>query len=209
VRVRERSLLRTVLIAVATGIAFGAAVRITRHASTPIPKIGALGVPWLAVGFAIGALERDRRRAALAAALALVMAVGTYYFSQWFVEARSTFGYALKMGVLWSLGAAVAGACFGMLGSAWRVRMGRPLAVAVLSGAFAGEALLLLATWHSPAAQVVLGCELVSGAALPFLLARGRQIAPALALTVVATLTVVAAEAVVRHVMHGAGWAGG
>jgi hypothetical protein len=209
VRVRERHLLRTLLIAVAAGIAFGAAVRISRHASTPIPKIGALGVPWLALGFAMGALERDRRRAALAAAIALVTAVGTYYFSQWFIEGRSTFGYAFRMGVLWSLGAALAGAAFGMLGSAWRARVGSTIAVAVISGAFVGEALLLLGTWRSDAAQVVLGCELVVGVVLPFLLARRRQIAPALALTVVAALSVIATEAAIRSAMHAAGWAGG
>jgi hypothetical protein len=199
---------RHLLIAVAAGIAFGAAMRITRHAATPIPSISALGVPWLAVAFAVGALERDRRRAGFAAASALVVAVGTYYFSEWFIESRASFGYALGMGVLWSIGAAVAGACFGALGSAWRTRVGGTLAVALLSGAFAGEALLLLGTWRSDAAQVVLACELALGAALPFLLARRREIAPVLALTVAATLTVFAAEAAVRGAMQAAGWAG-
>jgi hypothetical protein len=208
--VRDRQLVRTVLVAIAAGIVFGAAMRITRHASAPIPKVGSLGVPWLALAFAVGALERDRRRAAAAAAIALVAAVGTYYVSEWFVEGRASFGYALRMGFLWSIGAALAGACFGALGSAWRARVGGPIAVAVLSGAFAGEALLLLGTWHSDAAQIVLGCELALGIALPFVLSRRiRQIAPALALTVAVALTVFATEAAVRGAMHAAGWAGG
>jgi hypothetical protein len=207
--VRGRQLARTVLVAIAAGIAFGAAMRLSRHASAPIPKIGSLGVPWLAVAFAVGALERERRRGAWAAALALVAAVATYYFSEWLVEGRATFGYALRMGVLWSLGAALAGGCFGALGSAWRARVGSTIAVAVISGAFAGEALLLLGTWRSAPAQVVLGCELAVGAALPFLLAGRRRIAPALALTVVVTLSVVATEAAIRGAMHAAGWAGG
>jgi hypothetical protein len=87
--------------------------------------------------------------------------------------------------------------------------VGSTVAVALLSGAFAGEALLLLGTWHSEAAQVVLGCELALGVALPFVLARRRQVAPALALGVAVTLTVFATEAVVRGAMHAAGWAGG
>jgi hypothetical protein len=206
---RERRLLRTVLIAVAAGIAFGAAMRMSRHASAPVPKIGSLGVPWLALAFAVGALERDRRRGAAGAAIALVAAVGAYYFSEWFVEGRASLGYALRMGLLWSLGAALAGVGFGTLGSAWRARVGSIVAVAVLSGAFAGEAVLLLGTWHSAAAQVVLGCELALGIGLPFLLARRREIAPALALSVAVALTLAGGEAVVRGAMHAAGWAGG
>jgi hypothetical protein len=206
---RDRQLVRTVLVAIVAGIAFGAVMRLSRHASAPIPKISSLGVPWLAVAFAVGALERNRRRAAVAAGLALVVAVGTYYVSEWFVEGRASFGYAVRMGFLWSLGAALAGACFGALGSAWRARVGSTIAVAMLSGAFAGEALLLLGTWRSDAAQVVLGCELALGAALPFVLARRRQIAPALAMTVAVALTVFATEAAVRGAMHAAGWAGG
>jgi hypothetical protein len=205
---RERHLVRTALIAVAAGIAFGAAMRMSRHASAPIPKIGSLGVPWLALAFAVGAIERNRLRAAAGAAIALVSAVAVYYFSQWFIEGRATFGYAVRMGVLWSLGSALAGAGFGTIGSAWRRRVGSTVAVAVLSGAFAGEALLLLGTWHSSAAQVVLGCELALGLALPFVLARRREIAPALGLAVVVALTLAATEAVIRGAMHAAGWAG-
>jgi hypothetical protein len=205
---RERHLARTLLVAVAAGLAFGAVMRITRHLSTPIPKIGSLGVPWLAVAFAVGAFERERRRAAVGAAIALISAVGAYYFSQWYLEGRATFGYAIRMGVLWSLCAAIAGAGFGMLGSAWRARVGSTIAVALISGAFAGEALLLLATWQSAAALAVLGCELVLGISLPFLLARRREIAPALALTVCVAVTLAVSEGIIRHAMHAAGWAG-
>jgi hypothetical protein len=137
-----------------------------------------------------------------------VAAVGTYYLLQWYVEGRASLGYALRMGVLWSLAAVACGAAFGALGSAWRARAGGTIAVALLSGAFAGEALLLLTVWHSTAAHVVLGAELALGAALPFVLARRRQIAPALALTAVAALAVFASEAAVRGAMHAAGWAG-
>lgn len=205
---KHRELARSLLVAVAAGIAFGAVMRLARHASAPIPKIGGLGVPWLAVAFAVGALERRRSRGAATAAIALVTAVGTYYVIEWSVEGFVTFAYALRMGFLWSLGALLAGASFGALGAAWRARVGSTIAVAVLSGAFAGEALLLLGTWRSDDAQVVLGCELALGVALPFVLARRRQIPPALALTVVVALTVLATEAVVRGAMHAAGWAG-
>jgi hypothetical protein len=203
-----KHLLRSVAVAVAAGIAFGVAMRLSRHASTPIPKVASLGVPWLALAFAVGALELDRRRGAAAAALALVTAVAVYYLSLWRIEGLAGFAYAARMGVLWSLAAAAAGAIFGALGSAWRARVGSTVAVALLSGAFAGEALLLLTTWHSQAAQVVLGAELVLGLALPFLLAHRRQMPVTLALTAATALAVFASEAAVRGAMHAAGWAG-
>ena len=112
------------------------------------------------------------------------------------------------MTVGWSAAAALAGASFGMLGAAWRRRRGA-FAAAALSGAFVGEALLLLVTWRSEAAYVVLTCELAVGIALPFALAHGRARGPALALTALLALTLAGTEAVVRVAMHSAGWAGG
>jgi hypothetical protein len=200
---------RSLLVAVLAGIAFGAAMRLSRHAATPIPKLGSLGVPWLAVAFAVGVIERPRRRAAAVGAATLIVAVCVYYLSEWLIEGRASLGYALLMGVLWSLGAGLAGAAFGALGAAWRERVGSAPAVAILSGAFVGEALLLLSTWRSGAAQVVLACELGLGIALPLLLARRRELMPALALTAVVALTLAGAELAVRGAMHAAGWAGG
>jgi hypothetical protein len=205
---RAREIARTLLTVLVAGVALGAAVRGMRHASPPVPKIASLGVPWLAVAFAVGALERERLRAALAAASALVLAVGVYYLLEWRVEGQVSALYAAAMTVAWSAAAAVAGAGFGTLGAAWRRRRGA-FAAAALSGAFVGEAGLLLVTWHSEAAYAVLGCELALGVALPFALARRRELAQALLLTAVVALTLAGTEAVIRAAMHGAGWAGG
>jgi hypothetical protein len=193
----------TILIA---GIALGATMRLMRHAGTPIPKIAALGVPWLAVAFAVGALERERLRAAASAAAALVLAVGVYYLLQSGVEGRTSVRYAALMAVLWSLASVGVGAAFGALGAAWRQRRG-PVAAAVLSGAFVGEAMLLLVVWRSDAAYTVLTCELVVGLALPFALTRRSAVALPLTLAVAVALAV--AEAAVLVVMRSAGWAGG
>lgn len=200
---------RTALIAIAVGIALGVTMRVFRHAGQPVPKIASLGVPWLGIAFAIGAWARDRRRAALVAGATLVIGVGVYYLLEWGVEGRASWLYAGAMFVGWSAGAAVAGAAFGWLGAVWRGSRRPALAAAAISGAFAGEALLLHFAWHSEAAQTVVLCELALGAALPFALARGRALLPALALTLTVALAVAGLEAGVREAMHSVGWAGG
>jgi hypothetical protein len=80
--------------------------------------------------------------------------------------------------------------------------------VALLSGALAGEAMLLFGEWHNrTTAHVVLASELVLGAALPYLLARPR-LARTVALTAAVAVGVMVAEASVRDAMHAAGWRG-
>src|SRR3954471_24216795 len=164
---------RAALIALGLGVALGFREQSLRHSSPPLPWLTALGVPWLATAFAVGALVRGRRRAPLAGAATLVLAVITYYLVMRLSAGHTTTGYVLKVGTAWSIAAAAAGAAFGTLGAIWRARAPRStLAIAAISGAFAGEALLLLETWHSRAAQTVLAWELVVGMALPFVLSR-------------------------------------
>src|SRR4051812_27238034 len=172
---------RALAIAVAAGTMLGCLEQGLRHASPPIPWLTALGVPWLATAFVVGALVRGRRRAPLAAAAALVVAVATYYLVMYAVVGHTSGGYALRMFVAWSLAAAPAGAAFGLLGAMWRRAEPRrsTLATAAMSGAFAGEALLLLGTWRTHAAQAVLACELMLRAAPPLVLAPPRQPPPA------------------------------
>jgi hypothetical protein len=200
---------RALAIATASGIALGCLEQGLRHASPPIPWLTALGVPWLATAFAVGAIVRGRRRAPLSAALTLTVAVVTYYLVMWLVVGHTSGAYAMRMAAAWSLAASLAGAGFGFLGAVWRKRARRStLAAAAISGAFAGEALLLLGTWRSHAAQAVLACELVLGLALPFVLARRGQLAAGLALTVAVALALAGAEAGVREAMRSTGWAG-
>jgi hypothetical protein len=200
---------RAVLIALGFGVALGFLEQSLRHSSPPLPWLTALGVPWLATAFVVGALVRGRRRAPIAAAATLVFAVITYYLVMRLTAGHTTTGYVLRVGAAWSVAAAAAGAGFGALGAAWRARARREtLATAAISGAFAGEALLLLDTWHSRAAQTVLAWELVVGMALPFVLSRRRRLARALALTAAVALALAGAEAGVREAMRSAGWAG-
>jgi hypothetical protein len=201
---------RALAVAVAAGVVLGCLEQGLRHASPPIPWLTALGVPWLATAFAVGALVRGRHRAPLAAAGALVVAVATYYLVMYSIVGHTSAAYALRMVVFWSLAAAPAGAAFGLLGAMWR-RAEAPrstLATAAISGAFAGEAVLLLGTWRTHAAQAVLACELAFGLALPFVLARRRQLGGALVLTAAVALALAGAEAGVREAMRATGWAG-
>src|SRR4051812_10852539 len=200
---------RACAIAVAPGVALGCLEQGLRHASPPIPWLTALGVPWLATAFAVGALVRGRRRAPLAGAAALVVAVVTYYLVMRLSVGHTSTGYVLRVGAAWSVAAAAAGAAFGSLGAAWRARAPREtLATAAISGAFAGEAVLLLGTGRAGAAQAVLASELAVGVALPFVLARRRRVAAAVALTAAVALALAGAEAGVREAMRSAGWAG-
>ena len=200
---------RAVAIATASGIALGCLEQLLRHASPPIPWLTALGVPWLATAFAVGAVVRGRWRAPLSAAFALTVAVASYYLVMWLVVGHTSGEYATRMAAAWSLAASIAGAGFGFLGAVWRKRARRStLAAAAISGAFAGEALLLLGTWRTHAAQAVLACELAVGLTLPLVLTQRRQLAAGLALTVAVALALAGAEAGVREAMRSAGWDG-
>ena len=206
-RVR-REHVRSALIAIVAGVALGVAMRLMRYADAPVPKIAALGVPWLAVAFAVGALEREKWRAMRTAAASLVTAVGVYYLLESPVEGHTSLRYAAAMTVAWSVAGIAVGAVFGRLGAAWR-QWRSTFASAALGGAFVGEAMLLLVVWRSDAAYAVLMCELVVGIALPLALARRRALALALPMTLAVAIAFAAAEATIRVVMHSAGWAGG
>jgi hypothetical protein len=111
------------------------------------------------------------------------------------------------VGVAWSVVGVAIGAVLGWAGDAWRRRRGEAVGVAILAGALAGEAFLLLGEWHNRTARAVLACELVLGAMLPFALARGRLV-QAVALTAAVALVVAGLEEVVRGAMREAGWRG-
>jgi len=81
------------------------------------------------------------------------------------------------------------------------------VAAGVLSGALMGEAILFFSLWDSPLARYILLAELMAGALLPLVLARGAR-ARALGLGVgalVAALTVVAEATVLQVVRVAAG----
>lgn len=196
--------------AVLTGLALALLGRASDHLSPVVEWAFNLGAPWLIAAFALGAFLAERRAAAAAGAAALAIGVATYYAIFTLVEHLPP-TYAIAVGTAWSLAAALAGAAFGWAGATCRSRLSMRCvaAVGLLSGALMGEALLLFSLWHSPVARRILLAELVAGALLPLVLARGGR-ARALTMGVgalFAALTVVA-EAAMLHVVRAAAGAG-
>lgn len=93
--------------------------------------------PWLVTAFAAGALNPDTRRGALAGALALTVAVVTYYAGL-IVRAVAPDDVGVVT-LAWVGVAALAGPAFGAAGGAWRERR-HPIAVGILAGALLAEA---------------------------------------------------------------------
>jgi hypothetical protein len=80
--------------------------------------------------------------------------------------------------------------------------------VALLAGALAGEALLLMTAWSGRAADLVLAAELAAGVGVLVLARKRVPLGVTLALFVVATVAVAQSEGIVRDALRLAGWAG-
>jgi hypothetical protein len=216
--------LATIAAAIGLGVAarYASGAGLIAHAgpiAEPAGKLGpwvvALGAPWLAVAWALGAVARRVDAGAVAGALALAGGTGAWYaFTVWQVG-RGALGYALPVSMAWAMAAIVAGAVFGIAGALWRTGStdgGRALGAAVLAACFIGEAVLLATIWNGRAARVVLSAELLFGLALPFLLLGGRHqrraLALALLLTAVLAVFAAGAESVVRDALRHVGWGG-
>lgn len=170
--------------------------------------VAALGVPLLAMCWGAGAVAGRPGAGAIAGAVAMTVATGTYYVLH-------VHHFGARMGLLpvivgWGAASLAAGGVFGLAGGAWRWSgvPARVLAVALLAGALAGEALLLVREWPERVGPL-LYAELLAAAALPFALVRPwRALPAALLLTALAALVLGAAEAEVRETMRLAGWRG-
>jgi hypothetical protein len=211
---------RVPLIALGAALGLGFAGRVALHAADRLPHgdvlvptfraAVALGGPWLAAAWAIGALVGTRRRGALVGGAALAAGTAAWYVLTVVGNGRSGLGYALPVAAAWMPVALGAGALFGFAGGAWSDGSPRDRAasVAALAGAFAGEALLLAGEWSGRAAERVLGLEFTA-AIWVLLLARRRATLPlAIAVFVVAAITCAGAEAGVRHALGLVGWNG-
>jgi hypothetical protein len=201
---------RALALAAGSGIALGAAARLGIHVGTAAGWLLRLGGPWLLVPFLIGALLRAPRRAAAAGAVAMIAAVTTYYVLKVGVEHHATRRYGTEMIALWGTIGALAGAAFGVLGAFTRTLRGggRAISVALVSGALAGEALLMLHTGQQPhVAQEADAIELVAAAALPLLFVRrARPTIAAIAMSIALALVSVHAVSSVRSFAVHAGW---
>jgi len=203
-------------LGIALGLALGGAGQLAPDLDGRLYWIAALGVPWLVAAFAAGALLGDRRRGAVAGAVALVVGTLAYYALRVALGGGGPLGqgFALRGAPVvlgWCAAAIGGGAAFGLAGALWRSggTAANVFGTALVSGAFAGEALLLTHEWSGRGARLVLAAELALGAALPFLLSRRRAlIVPALALAALVAAGVAMTEDGVRDALRGVGWNG-
>jgi hypothetical protein len=177
------------------------------------PWVIALGAPWLAVAWVLGALARVPWLGALAGAVALVGGTGAWYaFTVWQMG-RGALDYAVPVAFGWSLASIAAGVVFGGAGALWRSARSdwtRAFGASVLAGSFIGEAIELATIWDGRAARAVLTVEFVLGAALTvvLLISRPRALIVGIALTAVVALVAAGAEHEVRHALRHVGWNG-
>ena len=182
------------LLALGAALALGVAGRAAVHAGAHLPRGGdelaalgraavALGGPWLAVAWAVGAVVGRPVRAAVTGGTGL--ALGTF---AWYAASALAGGPAedyARVAPAWAAVALAAGAVFGLAGAAF-ARGGlamRTAALALVSGTLAGEALLLFSEWTGRASRAALAAELaVAGAVLVL---GARRTAPLAALVLV------------------------
>lgn len=205
-------------LAIAGALALGLAGRIAVHAGGSLPHGGAiaavghtavaLGAPWLAVAWIVGAYAGSRMRGALSGAAALALGTGAWYLLS--VTTGAPASYAAPVAVAWGAVALGAGALFGFAGATWRrgEPTARAAALALLAGGFAGEALLLMGEWSGRAAVAVLGAELFAAVGLLMGARRRAPVALTLAYFVAATVVVFQTESLVRETLRLTGWAG-
>jgi uncharacterized protein DUF6518 len=209
------SYLRPLILALAAALGLGIAGRVAIHAGADFPRVQALGraavalgAPWLATAWALGAVSGTRARGALAGALALALGTGAWYLLS--VVANGHPAAYLPTAAAWSAVALAAGGLFGLAGAAWREggRVKNAIGVAALAGPLAGEAALLGAEWSGRAAQAVLAAEVAAAFVLLFAARRRAPLLLTVALFALGALVFAGAEDAIRDSVRLAGWAG-
>ncbi len=211
---------RVPAVALGAALALGFAGRVAVHAADRLPHgellvptgraAVALGGPWLAAAWAIGALTRSRRRGAIFGGAALGVGTAAWYVLTVVADGRAALDYALPVAGAWMPVALGAGALFGFAGAAWSdgTPRERAASVAALAGALAGEALLLAGQWSGRAAERVLSVEFATAIGLLLLARRRANLSLTLAVFALAAVACAGAEDGVRHVLHLVGWNG-
>jgi hypothetical protein len=199
--------MRLAALTLVAGVAVGGLGWISDEGPLLVRWTSAIAAGWVIGAFVVGALAGAAWKAAVAGAATIVVGVGTYYVLFHFVSGTLSLKYGMVVGFAWSTVGIGIGAVIGWAGDAWRRRHARAIGAALLSGALAGEAILLLGQWENRAARVVLICELVLGAMLPYALAKDRLIR-AVPLSAAVAVAVVVIEEAVRTALRMTGWAG-
>ena len=160
---------RLVLLTLAAALALGVGARVLVRVGWELPRgedlatagstAKALGAPWLAAAWGLGALAGSQRRGALAGGAALVLGTWCWYFVSLALTGPAAVGYVVPVSIAWALVAGAAGAAFGIVGALWRDgnRFARAASIAMLAGALAGEAVLLSREWAGQAASLGAG----------------------------------------------------
>jgi Family of unknown function (DUF6518) len=208
------------LLTLAAALALGVGGRVLVRVGWELPRgedlatagstAKALGAPWLAAAWGLGALAGSRVRGALAGAAALVLGTLCWYFVSLAIHGAPAVGYVVPVSIGWSLVAGMAGAAFGLAGALWRDGdpVARAASIALLAGALAGEAVLLLGKWTGQAASLVLGVELLAATTALMLSRRRAPIMLTLSLFLVAAVAMAGAEDAARDTVRLVGWRG-
>jgi Family of unknown function (DUF6518) len=213
---QRRLLLLTVLGAVFLGVVGRAAVRVGGQLpdGAALSALGrsfvSLGAPWLAVAWALGTVAGSRRRGARVGGATLALGTVSWYLLTVAAGGRGAAPYAVPLVFAWGAVALPAGALFGLAGAAWRDGSvtERAVSIAALTGAFAGEALLLAREWTGRAADGALAAEVVVAIALLVAARRRTPLALTIALFALSAIAMAGAEHAVREGLRLAGWAG-
>lgn len=215
-----RSDRHALLLALGAALALGVAGRVAVRIGADLPHgaalsaLGrsfiALGAPWLAMAWTLGYFAQSRSAGAASGAVALSAGTVSWYLLTVVAGGRAAAPYAVPLAFAWGAVALPAGALFGLAGAVWRDGrvLERALAVAVLTGAFAGEALLLAREWSGRAADAALAAEVVVAAALLLAARRRTPLRLTIALFALAMIAMAGAEHAVRDGLRLAGWAG-
>jgi hypothetical protein len=211
---------RLVLLVLGVALALGVGGRVLVRVGWELPRgddfvtagstAKALGAPWLAAAWGLGALAGSRLRGALTGAAALVLGTLCWYFVTLAIHGPAAAGYVVPVSFGWSLVAGAAGAAFGLIGALWRDgrTVARAVSIASLAGALAGEAVLLSAEWSGRAASLVLGVELFAATTALVLARRRAPVMLTLGLFLVATVAMAGAEDAARDTVRLVGWRG-
>jgi hypothetical protein len=209
-----------VLLTLVAALALGVGGRVLVRVGWELPRgedlatagstAKALGAPWLAAAWGLGALAGSRLRGALAGAAALVLGTLCWYFVSLAIHGPPAVGYVVPVSMGWSLVAGAAGAAFGLVGALWRDgdTVARAASIALLAGALAGEAVLLFGKWTGQAASLVLGVELLAATTALMLSRRRAPIMLTLSLFLVAAVAMAGAEDAARDTVRLVGWRG-
>lgn len=209
-----------VLLTLVAALALGVGGRVLVRVGWELPRgedlatagstAKALGGPWLAAAWGLGAVAGSRLRGALAGAAALVLGTLCWYFVSLVIHGPPAVGYVVPVSMGWSLVAGAAGGAFGLVGALWRDgdTVARAASIALVAGALAGEAVLLFGKWTGQVASLVLGLELLAATTALVLSRRRAPFMLTLSLFLVAAVALAGAEDAARDTVRLVGWRG-